>query len=596
MTLRRWAPALTLCMALVSAALPRAERSSAADLEKTAEAVQRIVELQRNLGTGKHSLAQAHASLTAAKRAELAPHDDAESGAAGEAVASATEAWWGAAASVSELEFEKQKQLATLELTHFKAIDGAAGEAERVAEEAELLRRVAATRGDSVADESVVRSAENFLARREVLKLRRTARRIRIETIAEALSTASTAAGSASELNALKREERAELHQAVLLLGRAANAAAWGSGGVATFIDSVEQELGDGALGDGGPPFVASGMRSSEDGGETGRAAPTTKGTLHGESLASLKAELYRGFPLLPPARKEASPRNPSTGAGLRGAAQERVSSTSPAASPVSVQSPPPVPWWSSAQCAALTAAPPPTIVALRRAHRDGAGASAASSPPSSSWDEADRDEDEDEDENKGSDGRGAARPLFEPAMLPGASTNNRRQMNELAFVASYLTGRSFLLDRRTNSDFWTYDRADFERAVAVVDVETLALSSAERTAQRRDAVPVEGLGGATRDEGVRSRTLPQWARLLGEEKYTRASVLTTNGAWGSPLWILRLARSLLSDPDPGPARGAPPAPDAGAQADSQADAQVSVLLCTVTFYANLAHNLTRAP
>ena len=576
MALRRCVSALALCVVLVCAALPRAEGSSAAHLEKTIEAMKRIVELQRNLGAEKDALAQAQAVLAAAKRAELARGNDAELGAAGEAVTSATEAWWGTAASVAELEFEQHKKIATLELAHFKTIDGAAGRSERVVEEEELLRRVAATRGDSVADESVIRSVDDFLARREVLKLRRTARRIRIEAITEvARSSASTASASTAALDALRREERAELHQAVLLLRRAADAAAWSSGGVATYIDSVEQELGDGVLGGGvlrggvlgrgAPLSLAGGMGSSEgDAGKGGATAtattpttPMSKGILHGESLAALKAELYRGFPLRFPV-EEVSPSR----AGLRGGAQEGMSSTPPLLSPVALQSPALVPWWSSAQCTALTAAPPPTIAALRGVHRRDAAWRA-------SWDVAEEDE-EDEDEEKGGDEEAAARLLFEPAMLPGASTNNRRQMNELAFVASYLTGRSFLLDRRVNSDFWTYDRADFERAVAVVDVESLELSGAERASQQRRAVPVDGLGGATRGEGMRSQTLSQWARLLGEDKYALASILTTDGTWGSPLWILRLARGLLSDRDPArasPAQGVDTKEDAKAAA-----------------------------
>ena len=175
-------------------------------------------------------------------------------------------------------------------------------------------------------------------------------------------------------------------------------------------------------------------------------------------------------------------------------------------------------PWWVPGQCAALTASPPAAILALRDAH------------------------------TRALLGGGGSAGQMTAEMLSGASTNNRREMTELAFVAAYLTGRSFLLDAKLNSDFWIYDRTDFETAVPIVEGAAAAKGAAKYGANSRatQGLPIKGLGGVTRKEGMKSMNLKQWISELMRPEYTTAPLLTTHLRWGSPTYVLQLDRTLL--------------------------------------------------
>ena len=175
-------------------------------------------------------------------------------------------------------------------------------------------------------------------------------------------------------------------------------------------------------------------------------------------------------------------------------------------------------PWWVPGQCAALAASPPAAILALRDAHALALG------------------------------GRGIG--MMTAEMLSGASTNNRREMTELGFVVAYLTGRSFLLDEELNSDFWVYDRADFEIAVPILDGNAVAKGAAKYGTNGRATrgLPVKGLGGVTRKEGMKSMNLKQWISELMRPEYTAAPLLTTHLQWGSPTFILQLDRTIMGE------------------------------------------------
>lgn len=172
-------------------------------------------------------------------------------------------------------------------------------------------------------------------------------------------------------------------------------------------------------------------------------------------------------------------------------------------ASPSPVSSPPFTPWWDSAKCAALTASPPPEILALRALHAK-----------TSSF--------------KSKSGRIVA------PMLGGASTNNRREVNELVFVLAYLTGRTFVLDEVKNSDFWLYDRADWTKATRLV---------VDAAAKQTAGMKVRGFGGDRQE----SKSIAEWIEVLSQEKYVIAGTLSPADLYANPTWVLQLDRTLLA-------------------------------------------------